>query len=63
MKTDNHDPGQLAQLIEAIGESAKYRQIDAAIVARIGAEELAKGRRLKEAVKETKNKLHQVGGA
>jgi len=33
------------------------------LVARIGAAELGKGRKFKEAVKATKNKLHQVGGA
>ena len=43
--------------------SAKYREIAPELVRRIGAQELEKRRSLKEAVKATKNKLHQVGGA
>ena len=53
----------LDQLIAAVLGSAKYRAIHPGLVARIGKDELAKGRKLKEAVKATKNKLHQVGGA
>ena len=44
-------------------QGAKYREIAPDLVRRIGARELAKRRSLKEAVKATKNKLHQVGGA
>lgn len=54
---------QLIQLIDQIGESAKYGQIEAGLVSRIGLEELQKGRKFKEAVKAAKNKLHQVAGA
>lgn len=53
----------LAQLIEDVRSSAKYRQVVPALVARIGAEELAKRPRYKDALKATKNKLHQVAGA
>lgn len=53
----------LQQLIEAIQISTKYRHIDAGFISAIGAAELAKRRNLKEALKATKNKLHQVGAA
>lgn len=53
----------LEQLTEQVLQGAKYREIAPALVRRIGAQELAKRRSLKEAVKATKNKLHQVGGA
>jgi 16S rRNA (guanine(1405)-N(7))-methyltransferase len=53
----------LEGLVEQILASAKYREIAPALVRRIGAQELEKRRSLKEAVKGTKNKLHQVGGA
>jgi 16S rRNA (guanine(1405)-N(7))-methyltransferase len=54
---------QLEDLVQAVLGSTKYRYVNPALVARIGEDELAKGRRFKEAVKATKNKLHQVGGA
>lgn len=54
---------QLVRLVAEVARSAKYAQIDPGLVARIGAAELAKGRKFKEAVKAVKNKLHQVGGA
>ncbi|MCB9009300.1 MAG: 16S rRNA methyltransferase [Ardenticatenaceae bacterium] len=53
----------LDQLTEQVQQGAKYREIAPELVRRIGAQELAKRRSLKEAVKATKNKLHQVGGA
>ena len=53
----------LERLTEQILASAKYREIAPELVRRIGAQELDKRRSLKEAVKATKNKLHQVGGA
>jgi 16S rRNA (guanine(1405)-N(7))-methyltransferase len=54
---------RLEELIRAVLSGARYRQIDPGLVQRLGRLELAKGRSLKEAVKETRNKLHQVGGA
>lgn len=51
------------KLVEMILASTKYRYVSPDLVRRVGAAELAKGRKLKEAVKATKNKLHQVGGA
>jgi 16S rRNA (guanine(1405)-N(7))-methyltransferase len=53
----------LEQLTEQVRQGAKYREIAPELVRRIGAQELAKRRSLKEAVKATKNKLHQIGGA
>ena len=54
---------ELSQLLQAIQDSPKYRHIHPGLVERIGAEELKKGRKHKDAIKATKNKLHQVGGA
>lgn len=53
----------LKQLVAAVQANPKYRGIALSLVMRIGAAELSKGRGLKEAVKATRNKLHQVGGA
>ncbi len=53
----------LDSLVTAVTKSSKYRQISPDLIRRIGSEELAKRRSQKEAVKATKNKLHQVGGA
>ncbi len=54
---------QLEQLVEAVQTSSKYRTVSVDVIRRIGAVELGKRPRLKEAVKATKNKLHQTGGA
>jgi 16S rRNA (guanine(1405)-N(7))-methyltransferase len=50
-------------LVAAVCKSSKYRYVCEEVVRGVGERELAKGRRLKEAVKATKKKLHQVGGA
>ena len=57
-----HDDA-LDRLVTAVHQSPKYGQVCTALVRRIGAAEIAKRRNLKEAIKATKNKLHQVGGA
>lgn len=54
---------ELDRLAAQVLASAKYQEIVPALVRRIGAQELEKRRSFKEAVKATKNKLHQVGGA
>jgi 16S rRNA (guanine(1405)-N(7))-methyltransferase len=54
---------RLDELVDAVRAGARYREIQVDLVRRIGAQELAKGRSFKDAVKETRNKLHQVGGA
>jgi 16S rRNA (guanine(1405)-N(7))-methyltransferase len=59
-KTTN-DP--LSQLVQDILASPKYRDINPDLITAIGARELSKRRTLKEAIKATRNKLHQVGGA
>ena len=52
-----------ALLTEAVAQavlaSAKYAAIDPALVAALAAQELAKGARVKDAVKQVKNRLHQ----
>ncbi len=53
----------LDELVNAVRAGTRYRQIDPGLVRRIASLELARGRSSKEAVKETRNKLHQVGGA
>ena len=53
----------LDQLIEQVTASVKYKNICLDLISNIGAQELAKRRTLKEAVKATKNKLHQAAGA
>lgn len=53
----------LAALVEAVQAGAKYRGVCSDLIAHIGAQELSKRRSLKEAIKATKNKLHQIGGA
>lgn len=50
-------------LVAAVLGSPKYQPITPDLVRRVGARELAARRNLKAAVKATKNKLHQVGGA
>ena len=56
-------PDDLERLVDEVLNSSKYAQIAPGLVSRIGEAELGKGRKFKEAVKATKNKLHQVGGA
>jgi 16S rRNA (guanine(1405)-N(7))-methyltransferase len=58
-KTDN----PLDRLVTAVLKSPKHGRICEEFIRRVGAEELPKRRNLKEAIKATKNKLHQVGGA
>jgi 16S rRNA (guanine(1405)-N(7))-methyltransferase len=53
----------LADLVTAVTQSPKYHDVVPELIQRIGAEELAKRGSLKEAIKSTKNKLHQIGGA
>ncbi|MCC6457117.1 MAG: 16S rRNA methyltransferase [Caldilineaceae bacterium] len=54
---------ELAALVAAVREGAKYRHLDSGLVEAVAAAELAKGRSFKESVKATRNKLHQVAGA
>jgi 16S rRNA (guanine(1405)-N(7))-methyltransferase len=54
---------RLDELVAAVLAGGRYKYIQPDLARRIGAQELAKGRSLKDAVKETRGKLHQVGGA
>ncbi|HEY8323257.1 MAG TPA: hypothetical protein VIG77_02125 [Ktedonobacterales bacterium] len=53
----------LDQLVAAVRASARYRSVAEPLIRRLGERELAKRRSPKEAIKATKNKLHQVAGA
>jgi len=54
---------QLENLVSIVLKSPRYRSVCADLVRNIGRRELSKRRNLKKAVKATKNKLHQIGGA
>jgi 16S rRNA (guanine(1405)-N(7))-methyltransferase len=53
----------LDELVAAVRAGTHYRHIHPELIRQVGAQELSKGRKFKEAVKATRNKLHQVGGA
>ncbi len=55
--------GHLERLVQAVRASPRYRSVSPEVVRTVGARELAKGRKLPEAIKATKSKLHQIGGA
>ncbi len=57
------DPHALDLLISEVQGSAKYKDISPDVVRAVAAQEIGKRRTLKEAVKSTKNKLHQVSMA
>jgi 16S rRNA (guanine(1405)-N(7))-methyltransferase len=50
-------------LAQAVLASQRYRSISPHLVRELGARELAKRRNIQEAIKATKAKLHQIGGA
>src|SRR5262245_59671165 len=54
---------QLEALVESVVSSPKYKNVSRDFVRKVGSQELAKHPRFKDALKSTKNKLHQVGGA
>src|SRR5215207_3336599 len=53
----------ISELIAAVRSSQKYAAISEDMIRSIGLRELEARRNLKEAIKATKNKLHQVAGA
>lgn len=57
------DMDELTRLVQAVLGSAKYRHVCEDVIRNIGSRELARRPNLKEAIKATKNKLHQVGAA
>ena len=52
-----------AEIVERVRRSSRYRSVDAALVARLVAEELPKARNADDAVKRVKRRLHQAVGA
>ena len=54
---------RLEELVGAVVESPKYHAVSEDLIRRIGLRELVARRNLKEAIKATRNKLHQVAGA
>jgi 16S rRNA (guanine(1405)-N(7))-methyltransferase len=59
----NSNQPELDRLVDEVLASTKYRDICPDLVRHIGTQELSKRRSHKEALKSTKNKLHQVSGA
>jgi 16S rRNA (guanine(1405)-N(7))-methyltransferase len=58
------DPEQeLENLVEQVRKGDRYREIDVNLIRSIGRRELRDRRKIREAVKATRAKLHQVGGA
>jgi 16S rRNA (guanine(1405)-N(7))-methyltransferase len=57
------DASALDALVAEVLASSKYRHMSPELVRTIGAQELANRRTLRDAVKETKGRLHQVAGA
>src|SRR5712691_6651721 len=57
------DNDEIKRLVDAVLSSAKYGDVSKEFIASIATQELGKRRNAKEALKATKNKLHQVGGA
>lgn len=54
---------RLNRLVKTVLESSKYRNVCDELIKNIGMRELSKQQNLKTAIKSTKNKLHQIGGA
>jgi 16S rRNA (guanine(1405)-N(7))-methyltransferase len=59
---DSPNP-QVAAVVEAISRKTKYRAIQPGLIASLAKHELAKGRKLKDVIKEVSSRLHQVGAA
>lgn len=66
MKSRDHNTVEadtIKALTQSVLGSAKYRHVSPDLIRSIGEKELCHRRNLKQAIKGTKNKLHQVGGA
>lgn len=57
------DSRQIDEVVTAVLAAPKYRTIDPSLVRMLAVRELAARRSFKEAIKATKNKLHQIAGA
>lgn len=53
----------LNQLVDQVQQGVSYREIQPDLIRSIGRRELRERRNLREAVKATRSKLHQIGGA
>ncbi len=53
----------LSQIIQAVQKSTKYKHVDPNLIRSLGSQALTRQSNLKTAIKSTKNKLHQIGGA
>ncbi len=63
MSTPSEPAAPLEALVVAVMNSPKYSNLSPELVRDLGERELANRRNLNEAIKATKRKLHQVGGA
>ncbi len=52
-----------AEIVERVLRSSRYRDVDAALLTRLAAEELPRSRNADDAVKRVKRRLHQAVGA
>jgi 16S rRNA (guanine(1405)-N(7))-methyltransferase len=57
------DSSDVDRLVASVTRSAKYRHVSADTIRDLGEREIAHRKNLKDAIKATKNKLHQIGGA
>jgi len=62
-KETHEQEDQLAQLVKVVLKSAKYKNVCEDLIGNIGLRELLRRKNLRAAIKSTKNKLHQIGGA
>jgi 16S rRNA (guanine(1405)-N(7))-methyltransferase len=62
-KDEISDSNRIRAVVQSVLGSPKYRHISPTLVGEIAQRELLAGRDMKEAAKNTKKKLHQVGGA
>ena len=53
----------IKEIIDNVKSSKRYKNVHCDLVDQIATEEISKRRNLKDAIKATKNKLHQIGGA
>src|SRR5579884_301746 len=63
MKNSPQTEQSIDALVAAVQQSPKYRAVSPDLIRRVGLRELAVRHGLKEAIKETKNTLHQFAGA
>jgi 16S rRNA (guanine(1405)-N(7))-methyltransferase len=62
-KDELSDSNRISVVVKSVLSSSKYQHVSPALVVEIARRELLAGRDTKEAIKNTKKKLHQIGGA